>query len=189
MTNRSKEKIGQMATNKILLISEDTLKKQSILGTNLDGVYLYPSICLAQDLDLTNIIGPALVSKLCSLVESGEVTEPYKTLLDTYITNYLVWAVSVNLIPIINYKLQNAGVSVNNDTQRSTLDYSNSKNLQRQIENYADAYATKLKHYLLHNTDKFPEYNRIVNCEGPEEPQRSGIVFSGGHNCCDYKYK
>lgn len=179
----------KMATNKILLISEDTLKKLSILGQNLDGVYLYPSICLAQDLDLTNIIGPALVSKLCSLVESGEVSEPYKTLLDTYVTNYLVWSVSLNLIPVINYKMQNAGVSVNNDTQRSTLDFNSSKTLQRQIQNYADAYATKMKHYLQHNTDKFPEYLKFVNCEGAEEPDRCGIVFDSGHSCCDYRYK
>lgn len=174
--------------NKILLISEDTLKKQSSLGTNLDGVYLYPSICLAQDLDLTNIIGPALVNKLCELVDTDAVVEPYKTLLDQYVTPYLVWSVSVNLIPLINYKLQNAGTSVNNDTQRSTLDLNYSKTLQRQYENYADAYATKMKHYLMHNTDKFPEYNKFIYCEGAEEPQRSGIVFDSGHNC-DYRYK
>lgn len=179
---------GQM--NKTLLISEDTLKKLSSLGNNLDGIYLYPSICLAQDLDLTSIIGPALVTKLCELVESGEITdnENYKYLLDEYVTNYLVWAVSVNLMPQINYKLQNAGVSVNNDTQRSTLEFNNSKTLQRQFENYADAYATKMKHYLMHNTDKFPEYNKYIYCEGAEEPQRCGIVFDSGHYC-DYKYK
>lgn len=174
--------------NKTLLISEDTLKKLSVLGQNLDGVYIYPSICLAQDLDLTNIIGPALVNKLVEEVESGTVEEPYKYLLDTYITNYLVWAVSLNLIPVINYKFQNAGVSVNTDTQRNTLDYTNSKNLQRQLENYADAYATKLKHYLSHNTNKFPEYNQYINCEGAEEPQRCGIVFDSG-KVCDYRYR
>jgi hypothetical protein len=174
--------------NKILLISEETLKKQSILGSNLDGVYLYPSICLAQDLDLTNILGPVLVKKLCDLVESGNVPENYKFLLDTYVTNYLVWAVSCNLVPIINYKLQNAGVSVNNDTQRSTLDFSSSKTLQRQLQNYADAYATKMKHYLVHNTDKFPEYSQYIYCEGAEEPQRCGIVFDSG-NVYDYRYK
>lgn len=174
--------------NKILLISEETLKKQSVLGSNLDGVYLYPSICLAQDLDLTNILGPALVKKLCDLVENGNIPATYKFLLDNYVTNYLVWAVSCNLVPIINYKLQNAGVSVNNDTQRSTLDFNNSKALQRQLQNYADAYATKMKHYLIHNTDKFPEYNQYINCEGAEEPQRCGIVFDSGHSC-DYRYK
>ena len=174
--------------NKILLISEDSLKKQSSLGSNLDGVYLYPSICLAQDLDLTNIIGPALVNKLCKMVESNTLTDTYKALLDVYIAPYLVWAVSANIVPLINYKLQNAGVSVNNDTQRSTLDTNSSKALQRQLQNYADAYATKMKHYLVHNTDKFPEYRQYVYCEGAEEPQRSGIVFDSG-NVYDYRYK
>ena len=174
--------------NKILLISEDTLKKQSSLGANLDGVYLYPSICLAQDLDLTNIIGPALVNKLCEMIESNTLTDNYKYLLDVYIAPYLVWAVSANIVPLINYKFQNAGVSINNDTQRSTLDVNYSKSLQRQLENYADAYATKMKHYLVHNTDKFPEYTQYINCEGAEEPNRCGIVFDSGH-ICDYRYK
>ncbi len=164
---------------KILLISEQTLKQLSPLSPNMDGVYLYPSICLAQDLDLTNIIGSALVSRLCKLVSSGEIDDysDYKFLLDEYVTNYLVWAVTANIVPLINYKLANAGTSTNNDTQRSTLDYSNSKNLKLQYENYADAYATKMKDYLCYNSSKFPEYSQWVNGEGAQEPQRCGIVF------------
>lgn len=164
---------------KILLISENTLKQLSPLSANLDGVYLYPSICLAQDLDLTNIIGPALVTKLCDLVSSGKIDDysDYKLLLDTYITNYLVWAVTSNIVPLINYKMANAGTSVNSDTQRATLDYNYSKNLKEQYDNYANAYATKMKNYLCHNSSKYPEYHQYVNCEGAEEPQRCGIVF------------
>ena len=177
--------------DKVLLISEETLKKQSLLGSNLDGIYLYPSICLAQDLDLTNIIGPALVAKLCELVASGDIATAteYKYLLDKYVTNYLVWSVSANVIPAINYKFQNAGVSVNGDTQRSTLDFTNSQTLQRQLANYADAYATKMRDYLCHNSAKFPEYHKFVNCEGAQEPQRCGIVFDDSHYCNDYLYK
>lgn len=176
---------------KVLLISEETLKKQSLLGTNLDGVYLYPAICLAQDLDLTNIIGPALVTKLCELVASGDIATAtdYKFLLENYVTNYLVWSVSSNIIPAINYKLQNAGVSVNSDTQRQTLDFKSSQTLQVQLQNCADAYATKMRDYLCHNSAKFPEYHKFVNCEGAQEPQRCGIVFDNTHYCNDYLYK
>ena len=177
--------------DKVLLISVETLKKQSLLGANLDGVYIYPCIVLAQDLDLTNIIGPALVNKLCNLVASGEIdtSTDYKFLLDNYVTNYLVWSVSYNLIPAINYKLQNAGVSTATDTQRQTLDYNSSKNLAEQMKNYSDAYATKMRDYLCHNSAKFPEYHQFVNCEGAQAPQRCGIVFDDDHNCCDYLYK
>lgn len=176
--------------DKILLISENTLKKLSPLSSNLDGVYLYPTICLAQDLDLTNIIGPALVNRLCELVNEGNIDDysDYKYLLDTYVTNYLVWAVTSNIIPLINYKLANAGASVNTDTQRSTLDYNYSKNLKEQYDNYANAYATKMKDFLCANSSKYPEYRKWVNYEGANEPQRCGIVFDNG-NCYDYKFK
>ena len=167
--------------NKILLISESTLKKLSNLGANLDGLYLYPSICLAQDVDLTNLIGPALVNKLCDLVGSGDIekeeNEAYKALLDTYVTNYLVWAVTAAIIPLINYKWVNAGVSVNTDEHRSSLEYSSAKNLQAQVEKYANAYAVKMKDYLCHNSSLFPEYHQMINCEGAGAPQLCGIVF------------
>lgn len=177
--------------DKILLISEETLKKQSLLGANLDGVYVYPTICLAQDLDLTHIIGPALVTKLCDLVASGEIetATDYKYLLDNYVTNYLVWSVSYNLIPAINYKLANAGVSVSTDTQRQTLDTTASQTLAVQLKNYADAYATKMRDYLCHNSAKYPEYHQFVNSEGAQAPQRCGIVFDNDHKCDDYLYK
>ena len=167
--------------NKILLISESTLKKLSNLGANLDGLYLYPSICLAQDVDLTNLIGNALVNKLCDLVGSGDIekveNEAYKTLLDTYVTNYLVWAVTAAIVPIINYKWVNAGVSVNTDEHRRSLEYSSAKNLQAQVEKYANAYAVKMKDYLRHNSSLFPEYCKMMTCEGAGAPQLCGIVF------------
>lgn len=173
--------------NKILLISESTLKKLSNLGANLDGLYLYPSICLAQDVDLTNIIGPALVNKLCDLVGSGDIekaeNEAYKTLLDTYVTNYLVWATTAAIVPIINYKWVNAGVSVNTDEHRNSLEYSSAKNLQAQVEKYANAYAVKMKDYLCHNSSLYPEYLQMVNCEKASSPQLCGIVFDE-RRCC-----
>lgn len=174
--------------DKVLLISVETLKKQSLLGANLDGVYIYPCIVLAQDLDLTHIIGPSLVNKLCNLVAGGEIESAtsYKYLLDTYVTPYLVWSVSYNLIPAINYKLQNAGVSVSTDTQRQTLDVNSSKTLSTQLKNYADAYASKMRDYLCHHAAEFPEYHQFVNCEGANEPQRCGIVFDNECNCLDY---
>lgn len=177
--------------DKVFLISEKTLKEQSLLGANLDGVYVYPTIALAQDLDLTHIIGSALVTKLCNLVSSGEIEQAadYKYLLENYVTSYLIWSVSYNLIPAINYKLQNAGVSVNADTQRQTLDTTASQSLAVQFKNYADAYATKMRDYLCHNSGKFPEYHQFVNGEGAEAPQRCGIVFDSDHRCDDYLYK
>ena len=163
--------------NKILLLSESSLKQLSNLGSNLDGLYLYPALCLAQDVDLTNIIGSALVNKLCNLVESGDIEldeyKAYKSLLDTYVTNYLVWATTASVVPLINYKWANSGVSYNTDEHKNSLDYNAAKNLQSQVEKYANSYATKMKDYVCQNSNLYPEYHS----EGTNNPQWCGIVF------------
>ena len=133
--------------NKVLLISEETLKTYSLVNDNIDGKYLLPAIQTAQDIDLETLIGKALLDKLCKLVETGEIVNnsKYRTLLDDYITPYLVWQVMSNLQLGINYKLSNSGVITNDDERKSRLDYRNNQLLQEQYKHYADSYAIKLK--------------------------------------------
>ena len=105
--------------NKVLLISEETLKTYSLVNDNIDGKYLLPAIQSAQDIDLETLIGKALLDKLCSLVENGGISENtnYRVLLDDYITPYMVWQVMSNLQIGINYKLSNSGVISNEDAE------------------------------------------------------------------------
>ena len=44
----------------VLLISEETIKKYSLVSDNLDGKYLYSAIQTAQLVDLDILIGTAL---------------------------------------------------------------------------------------------------------------------------------
>ena len=40
--------------NKVLLISEQTLKTYTLIGDNVDGKYILPAIQTAQDIDLVS---------------------------------------------------------------------------------------------------------------------------------------
>lgn len=176
--------------NKVLLISEETLKTYSLVNDNIDGKYLLPAIQTAQDIDLETLIGKALLDRLCKLVETGEIVSnsKYKTLLDDYITPYLVWQVMSNLQLGINYKLSNSGVITNDDERKSRLDYRNNQLLQEQYKHYADSYAIKLKDYLC-NGD-YPEYYQCVNHSHAEDVELCGIYLGDiPNNKFDYKYK
>ena len=59
----------------VLLISEATLKKYTLINDNMDGVYILPAIQMAQDIDLDTAIGTKLCNKLKALVKSGDIVE------------------------------------------------------------------------------------------------------------------
>ena len=175
--------------NKVLLISEETLKTYSLVNDNIDGKYLLPAIQTAQDIDLETLIGKALLDKLYKLVETGEIVNnsKYRTLLDDYITPYLVWQVMSNLQLGINYKLSNSGVITNDDERKSRLDYRNNQLLQEQYKHYADSYAIKLKDYLC--SGDYPEYHQCVNHSHAEDVELCGIYLGDININRGYKYK
>lgn len=173
--------------NKALLISETTLKKYTLINDNVDGKYISTAIQAAQDIDLTDLIGPALVAKLEQLVFDGVITEEtnaaYKTLLDEYITPYMCWQVMTAVQVALNYKMSNSGVIQNDDTNRSHLDYRSNQALMDQYERYSNSYATKLKAYLDHNSNLFPEYNKCINGITNEDAPTYGIYLGDVFTC------
>lgn len=176
--------------NKVLLISENTLKTYTLVNDNVDGKYILPAIQTAQDIDLETLIGKSLLNKLCTLVETGEISNNtnYKLLLDDYITPYLCWQVLSTIQIGLNYKFSNSGIISNEDERKSKLDYKNNQLLQEQYKHFADSYAGKLKDYLCSNSDKYPEYNQCLDYSHKEDVEYCGIYLGDIPNR-GYKYK
>lgn len=151
---------------KVLLVSEQTLKKNSVINNNVDGMYLLPAIEYAQDAGLQPIIGTKLYNKLMDLVEDGSITgaTDYKLLLDEYVTPYLINKVTADVqIPLV-YKVRNQGVvqQTGENTYVPSL-----KDLQYVIQNYenkANFYSNRLSDYLKANRKKYPEYCSVDSC-------------------------
>lgn len=147
---------------KVFLISEQTIKQRTLVNDNVDGVYIAPMIEMAQDVDLTSLVGEDLVNKLCDLILDNSITDEvnkdYKVLLDKFITPYMCWLVTANIQIAINYKFTNSGVVENYDDHKQRLSYNDSTALLNQYQHYANAYATKLTDYLCDNHTKYPEY-------------------------------
>lgn len=177
---------------KVLLISEATLKKYTLINDNIDGMYLLPAISSAQDIDLDTIIGPVLNRKLQTLVGNNDIlldtNSKYKTLLDEYVTPYMCWQVMNSIQIALDYKFTNSGMIQNEDERKNRLDYTKSKALADQYQKYANAYALKLKNYLCANSNLYPEYKQTLNNEYEESPRLCSIYLEDD-TCCDYKYK
>lgn len=166
---------------RVLLISESTLKKYSVVSDNLDSKYITSVITSTQLIDLDAIIGTALREKLETLVGDDLIEEDiysnYKELLDRYITDYLLYQVLSNLQIFVNYKTVNSGLVQNNDTNKTATDLKSMQLIADQYRNYANAYATKMSNYLKANATLFPEYAECVNYQRAEDTQHCGIFF------------
>ena len=145
----------------ILLISEDTLKTHSSLNKNVWADNLSSVIKATQDVDLQRILGPCLYKKVLELVNDGGIRNTkysiYKTLLDEYITDYLIYQTLVNLIPEISTKITNMGLVVSNDEHVQNVSQSEREIVVSQYQKYADAYCKMMQDFLKENRDSFPE--------------------------------
>lgn len=164
---------------RVFLISEATIKKNSVVNNNVDGMYLLPAIEYAQDAGLQPLLGTKLYNKLMDLVEDGSITgsTDYKYLLDEYITQYLINKVTADIQIPLAYKLRNQGVVQNTaeNTYAPSL-----KDMQYVIQNYenkANFYGNRLSDYLKANRSKFPEYCSKDSCA--DMPSDSGAYKTG----------
>lgn len=166
----------------ILLISEDTLKTHSSLNKNVWADNLSSVIKATQDVDLQRILGYCLYKKVLELVKSGEIRNIkysiYKTLLDEYITDYLIYQTLVNLIPEISTKITNMGLVISNDEHVQNVSQSEREIVVAQYQKYADAYCKMMQDFLKENRDSFPELDCCDEAELNSSATTS--LFLGG---------
>ena len=61
--------------NNILLISEDLLKSETIVNDNINSQSITPSILIAQEIGLQQVIGTKLYKKILSLVDGDTIND------------------------------------------------------------------------------------------------------------------
>lgn len=168
--------------NNTLLISTATLKSNSLINDNVDGVYILPAITLAQDVGLQSLIGTKLYRKLQALVATAEITlEPnaqYKLLLDDYIANYLTWQTVAEIQVPLNFKNVNKGIVTTPDEKVYPTSLRDLNYLVDHYKNKAAFFASLLTNYLVAHSKHYPEYS-FCSSDG-------GLGASDDFNCPIY---
>lgn len=144
--------------NNILLISEKTIKENSLVSNNVDGKYIQNAIRTAQDISLQPIIGSKLFKRLCEGVANDDLTELENDLIKDYIQPILLNAVMSDLVLQLTYKFRNMGTVQTTDTN---IILPSLKDLQYIREDYnlkASFYMNRLSQYLKANCSKFAQY-------------------------------
>lgn len=183
---------------KVLLVSEDYIKSNSNLDSNVWGEYLTSAIREAGDIGLQQIVGTCLYTAILTKVGDGSITatteSAYKTLLDDYIQPYLMYQVITDLVPIIGVKLANIGVVRSNDEYVQNLSEDERHAIKQFYQYKADFYCRRLQQFLLNNKELFPELDECTcrNIKATLDSAASTGLFLGGlrgrrirgTNCC-----
>ena len=147
---------------RVLLISEKTLKTNSIINNNVDSMYILPAIEFAQDSGLQPLIGTNLYNKLMDLVDTGAISgaTDYKVLLDEYVTPYLLNKVTADIQLPLAYKTRNQGLVQQTGENTYVPSLKDTQYVIQHYQNQADFYGQRMSDFLCANRSKYPEYGK-----------------------------
>lgn len=144
--------------NNILLISEKTIKENSLVSNNVDGKYIQNAIRTAQDISLQPIIGSKLFKRLCDGVANDDLSELETDLVREYIQPILLNAVMSDLVLQLTYKFRNIGAVQTTDTNVIVPTLRDLQYIREDYNNKAAFYMNRLSDYLKANCTKFKQY-------------------------------
>lgn len=177
-------------TRKTMLISVNEIKSNTLISQNVDDSYIATTIMTAQEIYLSKMIGTALYHSLQTLVYNQiKNTTPsiyddehklYNELLQELVKPLLKYRVSVDLLYNISFKIRNAGVVRNSDTNVSYAALDEIKYLEKQFLSYYDSYCDKISRYLTANRISFPELLEQTPCYYDQAMLDKDFANSGG---------
>ena len=96
------------------LISETQIRNYTDIEDNIDTALIKNGIREAQDIKLQTVLGTLLTDKIYSLVDADTIGDSenaaYKTLLDSYIQNMLIYAAYYYILDSVYIRSRNNGL-------------------------------------------------------------------------------
>lgn len=143
-----------------LLISEAAVRSFTDVNKSVDSDLINNNIRVAGDYYLQNTLGTKLYRKIIDLVNTNSMAEPYKTLLDDYCQDYLLYCAYYETLESIYVRPRNNGLLRPTGGENSESVDFEMYNVKRQsVKNKMDFYNTKLTQYLIEEEALFPELN------------------------------
>lgn len=148
-----------------LFISVKTIKERTGLHANVDEKLVLPEILTAQDMYILPALGTGLYNRLQDGIDAGNLTQLETDLLDTYITNCLVYYVMSELPMGLSYQFYNKGVVRKSSDNTDLPSAQDMIDVANRYKARAEFYKQRLVKYLKQSstTTAFPLYNNPGN--------------------------
>lgn len=164
----------------VYLISEDTLKTETILNDNVGAEYFGSAIEVSQEIYLQQLIGTSLLNDLCDKVRDNRLNENDKVLLDEYITPFLKFKVLSEVTLPIAFKYRNAGVVQTNNEYVYNTGMKDAQQLASFYDQKANFFAIRLTDWLCANSVKFPAFHNTTTGEiSPNKDAYNTNIYLG----------
>ena len=146
------------------LISEAQIRNYTDIEDNVDTALIKNGIREAQDIKLQTVLGTLLIDKLYSLVDAGTIGDSdnaaYKTLLDSYIQNMLIYASYYYILDTVYIRSRNSGLLIGDGTENEVAADRTMYNTKRQaVENKMQFYSDLLTDFIIEEQVSYPELN------------------------------
>ena len=158
-----------------MLISPTRVKESGELNVNVEDRQIGASIRTAQNVYLRDVIGDDLLEKLQQLVNNkisgvndnidDEGNIAYKTLLNEYVQDVLVYKTIVDIALRKSFEIRNMGVVQNSDTNVNDAYLSDIKHLQFYVETLYDDKLNRMVEFLCANKEAIPESTFTCGCK------------------------
>lgn len=151
----------------ILLISAKIIKERTTVHGNLDDSLILPDIKYAQDAFIKPVLGTALYDKLQLLVSNNGIADPanadYKTLLDEYLIDALVYFTLGEMPVGISYQFWNKGVvrKQGQDTESPTM--AELVDISNRFKSRGEYYANRMKLFIIDQNSRLQKYSEYTH--------------------------
>jgi len=147
-----------------LLISEAKLKAFTDINNNLDPALMKSTIREAQIIHITRLLGTKLYDRILSDVDSNQLTGNYKTLVDDYIQDALLYWSYYESLEAIYLRPRNNGLLQPQGGDNSlSVDMMVYDKKRQSVKNKAEYFSERLVDFLCFNNNLFPEYGTETN--------------------------
>lgn len=176
----------------VLLISDEIIKDRTAIHGNIDAQMIYPDIKVAQDMYILPILGTALYNRLQALITAGDWTDAgdYKTLLDDYIIDALMYHTLAELPTTMGFQFWNKGIVRKNGLDTELPSMSDLVDIANKYRGRGEWYCKRLISYLKQNRGLFTEYLNPGNGIDTIHPEQSSftlpIYLGPDDSCTDY---
>jgi len=152
-----------------LFITDNELRRRSIIGGNVDSDKFIQFIEAAQDTHIQNYLGTLLYNKLQTLIINGTIDDAgnsdYKSLLDTYIAPMLIWYAQADYYMFAPFQISNGGVFKHRSESSETPSMDEVQMLSTRCKSQAEFYTRRFQDHMDFYSYLYPEYIQSTNGE------------------------
>lgn len=166
---------------KVLFVSEDYIKENTYIDTNVDAKLLRSIIYSAQRLYIKPIIGSGIYTDLETGITANNLVVGgvnYTTLLQDYVQPALeYWVLCEAMIPL-TMKLRNKGVQTQNSDNSQPVPFSQLKEMESHWRDKAEYFSERVTLFLCENASTYPKFDNPGNGVDIIHPNKDNFTCS-----------